>query len=96
LLTIIGRDTQKDSPKKIIQDIQTPDVNCLCVVKLLLIHALRIEAVDSSTIQDLLTKTRNRRDKTVQWALPDYPVLPAFDYIGRGIIPQSQQVARIL
>lgn len=53
--------------------------NTVCPVALLVIFALRIGAVDSTTIEDLLMKARDRADKTVIWVKPKAPVLCAFD-----------------
>lgn len=55
----------------------SPAHNSVCPVKLLIIHALRIGAVDSTTFHELRTKAIARADKTVQWVTPDNPVIPA-------------------
>ncbi|TAQ89982.1 hypothetical protein B7494_g1722 [Chlorociboria aeruginascens] len=54
-----------------------PAHNSVCPVKLLIIHALRIGAVDSTTFHELRTKAIARADKTVQWCTPENPVIPA-------------------
>jgi hypothetical protein len=49
-------------------------------VKWVLILALRMGAVDSKSIEDLVATTKQRRDKTVVWSEPNLPILPAVRY----------------
>lgn len=53
--------------------------NAVCPVKLLLIHALRVGAVDAKSWSELKAQTLSRADKTVQWATPDHPVIAAMN-----------------
>jgi hypothetical protein len=53
-----------------------PAHNSVCAVKLLIIHALRIGAVHSTTFHELRTKAIARADKTVQWVTSENPVIP--------------------
>jgi len=53
--------------------------NAVCPIALLVILALRIGAVDSTSIEALLKKARARTDKTGIWLKPKTPVLCAFD-----------------
>jgi hypothetical protein len=55
-------------------------------VKWVLILALRMGAVDSKSIEDLVATTRQRRDKTVVWSEPTLPIFPAFRPNGVGVI----------
>ena len=54
-----------------------PAYNSVCPIKLLIIHALRIGAVSSTTFEGLRTKAITRADKTIQWITPNNPVIPA-------------------
>jgi hypothetical protein len=50
--------------------------NSVCPVKLLIIHALRIGAVDAATWEQIRAKAIARADKTIQWTTPENPVIP--------------------
>lgn len=52
--------------------------NFICPIKLLLIHALRNGFIaDANSLDEVLANANSRVDKTVQWAHPEYPVMPA-------------------
>ncbi len=51
--------------------------NSACPVKLLVIHALRVGAVATTTWKELRANAISRADKTVQWITPENPVIPA-------------------
>lgn len=51
----------------------------MCPIKWLLIHALRNGCVDGSSIESVLQKAFRRKDKTVMWARPQWPILPGFN-----------------
>lgn len=71
--------------------------NIMDPVKYILVMALRFGVVEATTIQELIAATLKRVDKTVQWAKPEYPVLPAFKRLGCGVIPdKSAQTCQIL
>lgn len=66
--------------------------NSVCPVKLLIIHALRIGAVDSTAWEALRAKTIARADKTIQWTTPEDPVIPAIT-MGRKAFLSLQKPA---
>jgi hypothetical protein len=47
----------------------------VCVIKILLIVALRFGNVQGTTIQEVLKHTATRHDRTVQWKHPKWPVI---------------------
>jgi hypothetical protein len=51
----------------------------------LLIVALRFGNVHAQIIDELLRLAAERRDKTIQWAHPERPVLCAFGNVGASI-----------
>jgi hypothetical protein len=53
--------------------------NVVCPVALLVILALRIGAVEDTSIKALLKRARARKDRTVVWVKPKTPVFCAFD-----------------
>src|ERR1700712_4513647 len=61
--------------------------NVVCPIKMLLISAMRLGAVQD-TIEDILAKTAARRDKTVQWAdgKGGNPVLCGFETAAQLVI----------
>lgn len=58
-------------------------------VKWVLILALRMGAVDSKSIEDLVATTKQRRDKTVVWSEPNLPILPAFRPNSVGVVREK-------
>lgn len=89
-----------ESRKIEIASLNEPIYNKLCPIALLLALALRIEAVETRSIDDLILSTRQRQDKTVQWARPDWPVLHKLMWNGSGLVvgtpASSGQVLRIV
>jgi hypothetical protein len=47
----------------------------ICLIKLLMIVALRLGHVQGRTLHDVLKHTAKRHDKTIQWIRPSWPVL---------------------
>ena len=47
----------------------------VCLIKLLMIVALRLGHVHGRTVLDVLKHTAKRHDKTIQWTRPSWPVL---------------------
>lgn len=66
--------------------------NSICPIKLLIIHALRTGAVNGTTWKQLRANTIVRADKTIQWATPENPVIPAMN-IGRSSFLQLDKPA---
>lgn len=64
-----------------------PKHNSLDPVKLLLALALRTGAVKATSIDQLITDTLARSDRTVQWAHPEWPLHPQFYAHGSGVKP---------
>ena len=56
--------------------------NVICVVKLLLVQALRLGVTRCNTLQDVLAGAAARADRMIVWDFPNRPVLPA---IANGI-----------
>jgi len=59
--------------------------NPICLVKIILIHALRIGNVDGTNIEEVLAKANRRRDKTVIWKRGDLPLVAALCNFGTGL-----------
>lgn len=70
----------------------------MCPVKMMLIVALRIGALDATTIDDAMNSARARRDKAFAWSETDqeWPVLPAFARRGLHVLPDTPVGARQL
>jgi hypothetical protein len=52
--------------------------NAVCPIKWLLIHASRNGCADGTSIEEILQKAFERKDKSVVWPHPEWPVLPSF------------------
>jgi hypothetical protein len=57
--------------------LSSPAHNSVCPIKLLIIHALRIGAVDATTWEQIRANAIARADRTIQWITPENPVIPA-------------------
>lgn len=55
--------------------LQTPSDNNVCVIKMLLIVALRTGSIRGTTLDEMLKDTAKRSDKTIQWAHGTRPVI---------------------
>ena len=54
-----------------------PNHNNYCPIKLILALALRVGNVAGASIEDVLIKARQRRDKLILWLRADQPLIPA-------------------
>jgi hypothetical protein len=62
-----------------VTEFENPDDNCVCPLKLLLVHALRTGAVAEKSWDELKRVTKSRWSKKVVWAHPKRPVICAID-----------------
>jgi hypothetical protein len=80
--------------------IPAPGLLLLCPIKIILIVALRLGAVRAKSIDELLTQTAQRRDRTLQWVDSSRPVLPAINLGGSKVLPtvaaNSKQLGPVL
>lgn len=63
-----------------ITPLQDPSLNAVCVVKALLVVALRLGRVNYTTLDEVLYEASQRFDGTVQWKDPQAPVLCQLPY----------------
>ena len=54
-----------------------PNHNNYCPIKLILALALRVGNVAGASIEDVLIRARQRRDKSILWLKADQPLIPA-------------------
>lgn len=60
---------------QIIRPLKKANVRHVCVVTLILVHALRHGMVEAVTLPEILEKAAETRDKCVKWTYPARPVL---------------------
>ena len=65
-----------------VDPLKDTEKNVTCVIKHIMIIALRFGHVFGTTITEVLDHTARRADKTVQWTHPEWPVICAMD---RGV-----------
>jgi hypothetical protein len=75
LICLTFRDILNDDDICYVDALQDASQNAVCVIKLLLIVALRFGHVYGTTINEVLEHTAKRADRTVQWIYPKRPVL---------------------
>lgn len=73
----------------LLKALKSPDDSVVCPVKLLLTLALRLGNISESSIHDLITHTRQRKNQTVLWAFPERPVHCAFTTGGAALVPDK-------
>jgi len=61
------------------------DDNTICLIRVLLILAIRPGNVREHSINDLLRQTTLRANKTIQWKHPEQPVLCDFGNVSSSI-----------
>lgn len=71
--------------------LQGKAANIMCPVKLIIIIAMRIGAVPATTIDNVISQARARRDKTIVWSKSalEWPLQPSFTRIGLAIVPDN-------
>ncbi|KPM36938.1 hypothetical protein AK830_g9628 [Neonectria ditissima] len=69
----------KPSKNQVIElgEVQDPNLNLSCPIKLLIIWALRVGAVPESNYTDLMAAVRARPSRAIVWSEPDFPVFCA-------------------
>ena len=73
------RESRKVGNRRVIINSQKdPALNAMDPITYVLTLALRFGAVEGTEIGAVLSDTLKRRDKTIQWLKPNYPVLPAY------------------
>ena len=77
-----------------------PNHNNYCPIKLILALALRVGNVAGASIEEVLIKARQRRDKSILWLRADQPLIPAVHRWGALLILDtpagSSTLSRIL
>jgi hypothetical protein len=58
-----------------ISEVENPEFNVCCVIKLILIWALRIGAVQETSWAQLMANIQARASKRVVWVKPDFPLV---------------------
>src|SRR5882757_6155676 len=58
--------------------LEDPAHSGVCVVKLIMTHALRNGMCEGKTLNEVIQYTLSTEDRTVVWKHPNQPVLPAF------------------
>jgi hypothetical protein len=74
----LSRNDPKKNRRVKFDSLTDPEDNAVCPIKWILIHALRNGCVDGISIEDVLQKAFRRKDKTVIWTQPEWPILPSF------------------
>jgi hypothetical protein len=80
LLILISRDQENDGNKTVFVDaLDDVQNNGICLVKLLIIIALRFGHVRSKSLEELLYETSQTPDGVIRWTRPDWPVVCAME-----------------
>ncbi|KAI0815833.1 hypothetical protein GGR55DRAFT_675446 [Xylaria sp. FL0064] len=70
-----NKDSSARNREIVLSELSEPSLNCLCPVKLLLIHALRTGAVPQTSWIELKNYISRNKKKTVKWLYPERPVI---------------------
>ncbi|KAF1353152.1 hypothetical protein BDV97DRAFT_345944 [Delphinella strobiligena] len=66
-----------------------PEQNAIDPLKLLLIYALRVGIVKSTSVYECYSEAKSRHDKSIVWEHPDWPVLPAWNRTSTAILADT-------
>jgi hypothetical protein len=76
---VTRRESREEGNRRVVINSQKdPALNTMDPITYVLILALRFGVVEGTQIGVVISDTLKRRDKTIQWLKPKYPVLPAY------------------